>query len=263
MNKPYYSFNTYLKERFNKKVYKICVDAGFTCPNRDGTKGINGCIYCNNDAFTIVRRDCIKEDRLSSEPAGSVNDRTNIPLPSLEQQIEQGKKKLAAHYKAEAFILYFQPYSNTYASLQKLKEAYDYVYYDNDIVGLSIGTRPDCVNEEILTFIEAYAKDKEVWIEYGLESSHNKTMQVINRGHTWEDFLEAVQMTSNRPIKICVHIIFGLPGESRADMLETVRRISRLPIHAVKFHPLHIVKGSVLYERGKLEDGIWKVELPE
>lgn len=242
----YYTFNQYLKERFGKKIYKICIDAGFTCPNRDGSKGVEGCIYCNNNAFTIIKR-----------------TPSSYSQPPIEKQIKEGKAKLLARYKAEAFLLYFQPYSNTYASLDKLRKLYDYVYFDKDIVGISIGTRPDCVNEEIIKLIATYAEYKEVWIEYGLESAHNTTLQIINRKHTVEDLINAIELTKKYDIKICLHIIFGLPYETYQDMLETVKFISKLPIEAVKFHPLHIVKGSLLYERGWLEYDKWIAKIPK
>lgn len=228
-----YTLNQYFKDRFGKRVYKICVDAGFTCPNRDGTKGVGGCSYCNNDAFSGIRR--------SQTPDQS--------FLSIESQIKTGKYKLIKKYRAEAFFLYFQPFSNTYASPDALKKVYDFVYYDKDIIGLSVGTRPDCITNEILDLLESYSNDKEVWIEYGLESSHDETLQLINRGHSYQDFVHAIEMTSKRRIKICVHLIFGLPGEEYSDMSTTVKKIAGLPVHAVKFHPLHIVKGTMLYER--------------
>lgn len=246
MSNPYYTFNQYLKKRFGKRVYKICIDAGFTCPNRNGSKGTEGCIYCNNNAFTTIKR---------TPPS--------YCLPPIEKQINEGKAKLSVRYKAEAFLLYFQPYSNTYAPLNQLRKLYDYVYSDKDIVGISIGTRPDCVNEEIINLISTYSKDKEAWIEYGLESTHDTTLQIINRQHSVQDFINAIDLTKKHNIKICVHLIFGLPYETYKDMLETVKFISKLPIHAVKFHPLHIVKGSLLYEKGWLENNKWVAKIPK
>jgi len=234
-----YTFSQYVNKRFGKRVYKICVDAGFTCPNRDGSKGEGGCSYCNNDAFSGMRRSDLQD---------------NKTLPSIESQIISGKAKLIKRYRAEAFLLYFQPYSNTYAPLDTLKKMYDYVYYDSDIVGISVGTRPDCITTDKVHLLELYTKDKEVWIEYGLESSHDRTLQLINRGHTCQDFLNAIEMTSGHEIKICVHIIFGLPGENHSDMLTTVKRIAALPVHAIKFHPLHIVKGTKLYDQWRMQE---------
>jgi radical SAM protein (TIGR01212 family) len=250
MNSLYYSFSQYLKNKYNKKVYKICIDAGFTCPNRNGLKATKGCIYCNNDAFTQIKR--------KTYPSQIINNY----LPSIEEQIKKSKEKLISRFKAEAFILYFQPYSNTYAPLNELRKLYDYVYSDNDIIGLSIGTRPDCVNEEIITLISEYNKDKEVWIEYGLETANDKTLELINRKHTFSNFLNAINLTSKYKINICVHIIFGLPYETQQDMLTTVKHISKLPIHAVKFHPLHIVKGSLLGDYGFLVSNKWIAEIP-
>ena len=243
-----YTLKQYFNNRFGKRVYKICVDAGFTCPNRDGTKGVGGCSYCNNDAFSGIRK----------------LQTSDQSLLSIESQIEKGKSQLMKRYRAEAFLLYFQPFSNTYASPDALKKVYDYVYYDKDIVGLSVGTRPDCISEKILDLLESYSKDKEVWIEYGLESSHERTLQLINRGHSYDDFIRAVDMTAKRPIKMCVHLIFGLPGEEYSDMIATMKKIAVLPVHAVKFHPLYIVRGTILYERWKAhEQGIRLMELNE
>jgi len=236
------TINEYFRNKFKKKVYKICIDAGFTCPNRDGTKGFGGCTYCNNEAFSGTSSK--HEFKIRSFTLPHIN--TNENLPFIEEQIIKGKERLKARYKAEAFILYFQSYTNTYASIDKLKKLYDYVYFDEDIIGLSIGTRPDCINAELLSLLKSYAVDKEVWIEYGLESSHNKTLELINRCHSYEDFLVAVELTASYGIPICVHIIFGLPGESYSDMIETVKRISSLPIWGIKIHPLHIVKGTYL-----------------
>ena len=156
----------------------------------------------------------------------------------------------------QKFIAYFQTFSNTYASLERLKTMYDTVREFSDIVGIAIGTRPDCVNEEILNLIETYTDTYEVWIEYGLQSSHNKTLEKINRGHTCQQFLEAVELTSSRPIRICVHVILGLPGENHEDVLQTARLISQLPIHGIKFHPLQIIRNTPMesmYRNGEIQ----------
>jgi uncharacterized protein len=221
----YYKFSEYLKERFGCRVYKVGVDAGFLCPNKDGRLSNDGCIYCDNKAF-------------------SFNTRT--PAKPIDEQIRAGMAFGRKRYGAEKFIIYFQAHTNTYAAPDILKERYDTIKKFDSIVGLSIGTRPDCVNEEILDLIESYSKDYEVWVEYGLQSIHNTTLALVNRNHTYEDFLKAVELTKKRNIKICAHIIIGLPNETRDDILETARGLQRLKIDSVKIHPLHIVKGTNL-----------------
>lgn len=230
----YYKFSRYLKKRFGQPVYKVSIDAGFSCPNKDGRLGEGGCIYCDNRAF-------------------SHNSRISTP-PPIEKQIKNGVKFGKRRYNAKKFMVYFQAYTNTYASPDVLKEKYDVVRKFNDVVGLAIGTRPDCVNEKILNLIESYSDNYEVWLEYGLQSIHDKTLKLINRNHTYDDFVKAVQMTRMRNIKICAHIIIGLPGETKEEMLETAKALAELKIDGVKIHPLHIVKDTKLeelYREGK------------
>lgn len=239
---PYYKFSQYLKERFGCRVHKVSIDAGFSCPNRDGTKSKDGCIYCDNRGFSFNSR---------------------IPPRPIEIQIEEGIDFGRRRLKAEKFIVYFQAYTNTYAQIEELKGKYDVVKKFSDVVGVSIGTRPDCINEEILDLIESYTQDYEVWLEYGLQSIHKKTLERINRGHFYEDFLEAVERTRKRDkIKICAHIIVGLPREKREDILETAKGIGHLKLDGLKIHPLHIIKGTKLGEQFK--NGLYKpLELEE
>jgi len=229
----YYKFSKYLKERFGERVHKISVDAGFKCPNLDGTLSNKGCIYCNNYAFSPALR---------------------VKNLSLEEQIEKGIEYGKKRFKAKKFIVYFQPFTNTYAPLKILKERYDVVRKFSEVVGIAIGTRPDCIDEEKLSLIESYTEDYEVWIEYGLQSIHDKTLKIINRNHTYSDFLKAVEITKGRGIKICAHVIIGLPGETRKDMIETAKECGRLKIDGIKIHPLHVVKATQLekmYKDGK------------
>jgi len=227
-HKPYYKFSEYLKEHFACRVYKVSVDAGFSCPNRDGKIDTAGCIYCDNQGFSF---------------------NTRIPPRPIEEQIEEGIEIGKRRFKADKFIVYFQAYTNTYASVSKLKRAYDSIKNFEDIVGLSIGTRPDCVNDEILNLIAGYTSDYEVWVEYGLQSIHDKTLKFINRGHVYEDFLKAVEKTKKMSkIKICAHVILGLPDETKEDAVKTARELGRLKIEGVKIHPLHIIKNTQLEE---------------
>jgi len=224
----YYRFSTYLKERFGRRVYKVSIDAGFSCPNKDGRLSNKGCIFCDNYAF-------------------SYNSRTDKPKPIMTQ-IEEGIENAKRRFKAEKFIVYFQAYTNTYAPLHILRERYNVVKNFKDVVSIAIGTRPDFVNDEILELIESYSKDYEVWLEYGLQSIHNKTLKLINRNHTYQDFLKAYNLTKKRNIKVCAHVIIGLPEEGRNEIIETAKEMARLKLDGIKIHPLHIVKGTKLEE---------------
>lgn len=231
----YFPFSEYLKEQFPYKVHKIPLHAGFTCPNRDGRAGIGGCTYCINESFSPN----VGEIRLS-----------------IKEQIEIGKAFQGKKYGAEKFIAYFQSFTNTYADLETLKACYEEALTDKDIVGISIGTRPDCVNDEILSLINSYTKDYHVWIEYGLQSIHDKTLRYINRGHDYNAFLDAINRTKNTCIRICAHVILGLPGETVEDMMETANAVAGLGIHGIKLHHLYVAKNTALaedYFRGKVK----------
>ena len=224
----YYKFSTYLKDKFQTKVHKLSLDAGFSCPNRDGKISTSGCIYCDNRTFSFEKR----------------RDKDF----SLKEQVEDGLKALKKKVKAKKFIAYFQAHTNTYAPLAVLKERYDIIKEFDDIIGLSIATRPDCVDKDILELLDSYTDNYEVWIEYGLQSMHNKTLDFINRGHKYENFLKAVELTRKYRIKICAHVIIGLPGETEEMILETANAVAGLQVDGIKIHPLHIVKGTKLEE---------------
>ncbi len=225
MSETYYKFSTYFKNKgFKERVQKITVDAGFSCPNRDGKLSEDGCIYCNNEGF-------------------SPNTRKNFG--SIEEQIAKGIKRA----NAKKFIVYFQAYTNTYAPLDELKKIYDSAKKFKDVIGISIATRPDCVNEDVVGLIASYTKDYEVWIEYGLQTIHKKTLKFINRGHLYDDFLRAVDITKKKKdIKICAHVITGLPFEDKGMIIETAKSIGVLRLDGVKIHPMHIIKGTRLEE---------------
>lgn len=224
----YNKFGQYLKEKFGTIVYKVNVDAGFTCPNRDGTLGVTGCIYCNNDSFRPSK--CKPE------------------LP-LKQQIKNGIIYLASRYKAKKFLVYFQPYTNTYASVEELFKFYSEALSIPSIIGLAIGTRPDCIDEEKLEMLQEMAKKHFILIEYGLQSIYDKSLQYIKRGHDYKTFVDAVNMTEGRGIHIGAHIIVGLPTETREEMLLMADEISRLPIKFLKIHQLQVVKETLLAEQ--------------
>lgn len=232
--KRYYDLKSYFKNTFGCKVYKLQIDAGFTCPNRDGTVAHGGCIYCDGRGSQL---------------------RQEGPLPSVSQQIQNGKDHYLRTRGALKYIAYFQTFTNTYAPVDHLKAVYDEALSHEDILGLSIGTRPDCVPDPVLSLLEEYGRHHHVWVEFGLQSIHNRTLQAMNRGHTAEQFLDAVQRNAGRGIHICVHIIIGLPGETRDDTLETARAVANLPIQGIKIHSLLALKGTAMgqdYEQGRL-----------
>ena len=225
MDKRYNDFNTYLRNIFGCRVQKIPIDAGLSCPNRDGTISKAGCIYCN--------------DRGSGTNAFAKG-------LSVSDQLINGKKAFAKRYKAKKFIAYFQSFSNTYATLNRLKSLYEEALSVEDVVGLSIGTRPDCVDESILRLLQGYTKKHLIWLEYGLQSIHKSTLDFINRGHDVQCFKKAVRATQNRNIKICTHVILGLPGEKKSHMLETAKTVAEMGIDGIKLHLLYVVKGTRL-----------------
>lgn len=225
MSRRYNTFGPYLKNKFGAVVYKVNVDAGFTCPNRDGTLGVTGCIYCNNDSFRPSK--C-------------------KPELSLKAQIRNGIQYLSARYKAGKFLVYFQPYTNTYASVSEMERLYREALSEPSVIGLAIGTRPDCVDEEKIELLETLAKDYFILIEYGLQSIYNKSLDYILRGHDYRTFLYAIDMTEDRGIHIGAHIIVGFPTETRDEMLATADEISELPVRFLKIHQLQIVKDAVL-----------------
>lgn len=233
--RPYNDYNSYLRARFGAKVYKIGLDAGFSCPNRDGTKGQDGCIYCND--------------------SGSRSSYTD-PVKSVASQLSSRIDYLKNNFGAEKFIAYFQAFTNTHAATEKLKSIYDNVLPFDDIVGISIGTRPDCVDAEKMDLVSSYGKRYDVWIECGLQSIRNDTLNFLKRKHTFEDFLRTVELSRSRKIKVCAHVILGLPGESLEDAVKTAKTLSDLKIAGVKIHLLHVLKGSQLekfYQEGKLK----------
>ena len=234
-NKQYNDLNTYLRDIFGCRVQKITVDAGLTCPNRDGTLSRCGCIYCN------------------TRGSGTGAHAKGL---SVTRQLINGKNSLSKRYKAKKFIAYFQSFSNTYAPLQDLQRLYEEALKVDDIVGLSIGTRPDCVDEAVLDLLQDYAKHHLIWIEYGLQSARDATLAFIKRGHDVQCFKDAVEKTKNRGIKICAHVILGLPHETRQDMLHTAATIAKLGIDGIKLHLLYVVKGTrleTLYRQGKFK----------
>ncbi len=218
------AYPEYMRKLFGSRIQKVAIDAGFTCPNRDGTLGNGGCSFCSNDAFN---------------PSYCSVDK------SIRQQILEGIEFHSTRYrKALKYIAYFQAYSNTYKPLQELKKMYTEALNEENVIGIIIGTRPDCVNDAMLDYFQELSLRTYLVIEYGIESVYNKTLQRINRGHTFEDAAKAVEETASRGIRTGGHFIFGFPGESREEMIQSVDTISNLPLNAVKFHQLQIFKGT-------------------
>ena len=231
-NRRYNAYAPYFKNLFGERVQKISVDAGFTCPNRDGTKARGGCTYCNNDAFNPSYCD---------------------PKKSIAQQVQEGIEFHKVRYRrAKKYLVYFQPYSNTYAPLEQLKKLYESALSKEGVIGLVIGTRTDCVDNAILDYLKQLSEKYYIVIEYGIESIYNQTLQRINRQEIFEDVKEIIHKTADRELNIGAHFIFGLPGESREMMMESVHEVNRLPITGIKFHQLQIVEGTVMAKDYKI-----------
>lgn len=239
----YYRLSAFFKEKFNEKIYKIPLDAGFSCPNRDGTLSTKGCIFCYNPSFS---------------PGALLREKAGAGL-SIREQILRFQFR---HEKAPVdtvpgtppgdftprrkYLAYFQSYSNTYAPVARLKELYEEALQVPGIVGLSIATRPDCLSPEVLELLAGYARRFHLWLELGLQSAHDATLRLINRGHSYAQFREAVLNSRSRGIYLCVHVINGLPGEGLEQMLETIRRINSLPLDGIKFHQLQVFRNTPL-----------------
>ena len=240
-NQPYNQLSGWLKKRFGQKVFKITVNAGLTCPNRDGTKGTGGCAYCAEDAL------------LPKNGAGP---------SSVIEQITIGRERIRKRHKADKFIVYFQIATNTHAQVLQLEEIYSSAPCFGDIAGIAISTRPDCLGEEVIDLLCELKEKKPLWIELGLQSSNDETLKRINRCHTAADFEDAALRAHKRGIDVCAHLILGLPGESRGDMLDTARFVSRLPVWGIKFHQLQVLKGTPL-ERAYNAGGVKCLSLEE
>ena len=225
------AYSNYFRSLYGARVQKVSIDAGFTCPNRDGTKGRGGCTYCNNDAF---------------------NPSYCLPEKSITRQIEEGIQFHRWRYsEAVSYLAYFQAFSNTYAPLEELQRLYDEALDYPGVIGLVIGTRPDCIDDEKLAYLGELSEKYYVAVEYGIESCYNKTLTRINRGHSFEEAAEAVKKTAEAGIRTGAHFIFGLPGESRQEMIDQAEIISGLPLHTVKFHQLQIIKGTAMEKEFK------------
>ena len=219
------TFGQDLLQRYGERVHKLAINAGFTCPNRDGSKGRGGCTFCNNVSF---------------------NPNARKP-PEVSEQIEAGRRVIRKRTGAQRYIAYFQAYTNTYADIAHLSGLYRQALDEPDVVGLSVGTRPDCVPDEVLDLLAGYqAEGYEVWLELGLQSAFDDTLERINRGHGFSEYRKALRAAHLRGLSVCTHLIIGLPGEDHERSLQSLERVLELGVEGIKLHPLHVVKGTIL-----------------
>ncbi|MGB5988422.1 MAG: TIGR01212 family radical SAM protein [Marinifilaceae bacterium] len=224
-DKRYNDFSSYFKRIFSERVQKVSIDAGFTCPNRDGKKSVGGCTYCINESF---------------------NPSYCTPEKSVTRQIEDGIAFFNEKYKAQKYLAYFQAYSNTYAPIEVLKELYSEALKHQKVIGIVVATRPDCVNDEILEYLEELAKDYYVVIEYGIESCNDKALEFMNRGHVYAEAEEAILKTAGRGIHIGAHLVMGLAFDDYDTMLENAVKVSKLPIETLKLHQLQVLEKTMM-----------------
>ncbi len=224
-NKRYNNYSTFIKSRFKQRVQKISLDTGFTCPNRDGSKGTGGCTYCNNNSF---------------------NPDYCEPQKSITAQLQEGIDFFSKKYKSQHYLAYFQAYTNTYADFPLLKKLYTEAISFPSVLGMVIGTRPDCINVDIADFLSELSNDYYISLEFGVESTINRTLDLINRCHSYEDTQNAYEMVNNKGLHLGAHMIIGLPGESREEILSHATELSTLPIETLKLHQLQIIKNTMM-----------------
>ncbi len=224
-HKRYNDYSSFIKNKFKERVQKISLDTGFTCPNRDGTKGVGGCTYCNNNTF---------------------NPYYCKPSKSITQQLNEGIVFFAKKYKTQQYLAYFQAYTNTYADINLVKKLYLEAINHPKVIGLVIGTRPDCINKELINFLANLAKNNFISLEFGVESTLDKTLKMVNRCHTFNDTKAAYQLAKNKGLYLGAHMIIGLPKETKTDILNHAKALSKLPIHTLKLHQLQVVKHTMM-----------------
>jgi len=223
--KRYLDYTSFIKSKFGERVQKISLDIGFSCPNRDGSKGFGGCTYCNNDTF---------------------NPDYCEPTKSIKEQLEQGIDFFGKKYKAQKYLAYFQAYTNTYADFDSLKKMYDEALSVDGVIGLVIGTRPDCISDEVINYLSFLSKKYFISLEFGVESTNERTLLNVNRCHTFEESKITYEKCSGKGFQLGAHIIIGLPGETKEELLNHALELSKLPINTLKLHHLQIVKSSVM-----------------
>ena len=242
MQERFNSYSKYIRRTFGERVQKVSVDGGFTCPNRDGIKGRGGCTYCNNDTF---------------------NPSYTSPQKTITQQLEEGIAFFEPKYKTQKYLAYFQAYTNTYDSIERLTELYTEAINHPKVVGLVVSTRPDSINKEVVDLLENLAKQYYVVVELGIESTKDESLQMVNRCHTFQDTIDAYKMLEGKGIHLGAHLIIGLQGETTEDFILHAKRVSRLPIEFLKLHQLQIIKGTVMekeYQRSPNLFNLFKVE---
>ena len=233
-DRRYYAFSRFLRERFGGRVQRVTIDAGFTCPNVDGTVTTGGCVYCDNRSFSPNRR---------------------LPRATVRAQVERGVALLGRRYGVDRFLAYFQAATNTHAPVERLRRLYDEALDHPQVVGLAVGTRPDSVPDAVLDLLQEYARGRYVCLELGLQSIHDRSLDWMNRGHHFDAFLDAVERCQGRGLDVCAHVILNLPGESHEDMMATADALAGLPLQAVKIHNLHVVRGTpmeTMYHAGEV-----------
>lgn len=224
----YNAYSFQLRQKYGHRVQRVSVDAGFTCPNVDGTVAIGGCVFCDNRSFSPSRR---------------------APRLSIHDQIDDGIRRLKLRYRCDHFMAYFQPATNTYAPVSRLREVYDQALCHPKVVAMAIGTRPDCVGPDVMELLSELAGRIDLTVEYGMQSMHDRSLDWMNRGHHHEHFLDAVERSVGQGFEVCAHVILGIPGETHSDMLATAREVARLPVDAIKIHNLYAVHGTPLAEQ--------------
>ncbi len=242
----------YFRNKFGETIYKVPISiSGFTCPNIDGTVAKGGCSFCENDSFSPNLQE--KKPKFKLHPETVENPYLDNQLKQLEMQFNATKKVLQNKFGAKKFIVYFQSFTNTYAPLETLKALYSKALEFDNVIGLSIGTRTDCMTDEILDYLVQLSQDKEIWVEYGIQSFYDETLDTINRGDSSENMRHWIMRTKQRGLKVCGHLIYGLPGEDQNMMLDTLNQTIELDVDSIKFHPLYVVKNTLLtseYKKG-------------
>lgn len=230
VGKRYLDYSSFIKTTFGERVQKISLDIGFSCPNRDGSKGYGGCTYCNNDTF---------------------NPDYCAPVKSIRHQLQEGIARFSKKYKTQKYLAYFQAYTNTYSDIETLKQMYEEALNVSGVIGLVIGTRPDCISDEVIDYLSFLSEKYFISLEFGVESTLNSTLEKVNRCHSYDDTVEAFEKCKNRGFHLGAHLIIGLPGESNENLLHHAEMVSKLPIDTLKLHHLQIVKGSIMASQYK------------
>ena len=246
-----YTFGKYLRKKFNKNIKKVPISIpGFTCPNIDGSVARGGCVFCENESFSPN----FQKERFTLNLNSKENPLLKKQLKALNEQFFDTIEEYKNIYKTDSYLVYFQSFTNTYAPFETLKALYERALSFPDVTGLSIGTRTDSIEDKTLNYLKDLSKDYEIWVEYGIQTSNDKTLKIINRGHDFENVKNTIKKTKDLGLNVCGHLIFGLPGENQKDMLKSVEDSIKLGIDSIKFHPLYVTDNTLLaiqYKKGK------------